>query len=74
MPASCIDCVWKLVETCMWSLFRMSLLCYFDSWPLHFCHIMMTTLYSLSMVAEMYYFKTMLSAVPNIVRVVVQGK
>ncbi|VDO68317.1 unnamed protein product [Heligmosomoides polygyrus] len=51
---------------------RMSLLCYFDSWPLHFCHIMMTTLYSLSMVAEMYYFKTMLSAVPNIVRVVVQ--
>ncbi|KAL6742075.1 hypothetical protein Aduo_015273 [Ancylostoma duodenale] len=52
---------------------RLFLLGFFESFPLHACHITVTTLYALAMAAEMFYYKTMGSTTPNIVRVVVQG-
>ncbi|RCN40007.1 hypothetical protein ANCCAN_14059 [Ancylostoma caninum] len=52
---------------------RLFLLRFFESFPLHACHITVTTLYALAMGAEMFYYRTMDSTTPNIVRVVVQA-
>ncbi|VDM54379.1 unnamed protein product [Angiostrongylus costaricensis] len=53
---------------------RLLLLEYFDSGLLHACHLTLTVVYSLSMLGEMFYFESLNSSVPNIARIVVQGK
>ncbi|XGW03767.1 hypothetical protein V3C99_015155 [Haemonchus contortus] len=52
---------------------RLFLLGYFDSWPLHVCHLSMTAMYLLSMATEIYYYQSMIAAVPNIARMAVQA-
>ncbi|VDL79034.1 unnamed protein product [Nippostrongylus brasiliensis] len=51
---------------------RVFLLSFFDSRPLHICHLTMTVVYSLSLASEIWFYKAMANTIPNIVRLVVQ--